>query len=391
VGYAVATLPLGPLAVLGAGESWRAAPTRPVSIYAGDEEPPLENPLAAVGGRFDLAFAVIWLLPLAILVTGHAVVSSDRQEGIWPSVLATGADPVRVLLRRILWPAILLVVVTVAVALASVGAAGLPGAPGDGGRLAVWAAALLAYAAVWVGITAAATSWARTTAVALLSLGLTWLALVWAVPAVVDALALQLHPPPNRWAADVAARESSRDLDADLPAMLEAVYAEHPEWRPSDEEVAAARRPVPGGPASRDARRVYVPARHAAASAAAERATLRAARTAVEAVVATASVTSPALLLQRVLDAVGGASVERYAAFEAVVEQLEVSWHGFFAPRIMRLRDLTAADAAAVPLPARGGVQLPPPVVPVKPLLGLLAWAIGVGVLLVWNRAGLYH
>ena len=389
VGFGIATMPIDRLAVLGTGESWRVAPTREVAVCGGEDEPPLENPLAAAGGRFDLAFAIIWLLPLAVIVAGHAAVSGDRQDGIWTSVLATGVDPVRVLQRRLVWPAATLTVVTILIAGAGLAATGLPAAPDEGRRLLMWALALLLHVAVWLGITAATTARARTTSAALLSLGLMWLAIVWAVPAVVDAVALQVHPPLNRWAGDVAARESTRDLEADLPAMLEQVYEEHPEWRPTDEEIAAARRPVPGGPASRDARRVYVPARHAAASAAAERAALRESRQAVERVVTSASVLSPAILLQRAFDEIGGTSLDRVAAFDDAVERLESAWHDFFGPRIMRLSDLSADDMSGVPLPPAGGVPLPPPAVPRAPLLGLVAWLALASAAFAWARPAL--
>lgn len=146
---------------------------------------------------------------------------------------------------------------------------------------------------------------------------------------------------------------------------------------------------MPVGPASRDARRVYGPARHAAASAAAERAALRESRQAVERVVTTASVRSTAILLPRAFDEIGGTSLDRVAAFDDAVERLESAWHDFFGPRIMRLSDLSADDMTGVPLPPAGGVPLPPPAVPRAPLLGLVAWLIVASAAFAWARPAL--
>jgi len=391
VGFGVATMPVDRLAGLSVGESTRVAPTRRVSIYAGDDEPPLENPLAAAGGRFDLAFVVTWLLPLALIVAGHGAVSGDRQDGIWSLVLSTGASPVAVAGRRLLVPAVMLLAMTLAGGVASVAANGAPPGANETVRLAAWASAVVLYTVIWLGLTALATMGAPASATALLALGLFWLTAVWAVPAAVDAGALLAHPPPNRWAGQLTARDATRDLDARLPAMLETVYAEHPEWRPSDAEVAAARKPVPGGPASGDARRVYVPARIAAAEDAVHRAALRTWRVAVEAVVNRAGLLSPALLVQRVGDDVSGLSASRFAAFDARVDDLERGWHAFFAPRIMRLADLTGADLATAPLPEPGGVALPPSSVLSGALLALAAWATGVGVLVGRARPWLHR
>jgi len=374
LGFAAATLRIDRLAVLGAGESARMAPAQRVSLYATDDEPPLENPLAAAGGRFDLPFVITWLLPLTLIVVGHGAISGDRHDGVWAQVLGSGARPEGVLARRVALPASVLVGLTVIGSLGAVLASGEAAGAGEAVRLSVWLLGVALYAGLWMALTALASIWARSSAVALLALGLTWLTAVWAVPAAIDAAATLRHPVPDRWAGTVAEREMTRDLEARLPAMLDAVYADHPEWRPTDEEVAAARRPVPGGPASRDARRVYVPARVAAAENAVRRQELRTWRQAVEQTVDRASVLSPPLLMQRLADEVSGLSFARFDAFAARVAERETAWHDFFAPLIMRLRDLRPESLAGVPLPAPGGEDVPVSRCPREPLVGLTAW-----------------
>jgi hypothetical protein len=63
-------------------------------------------------------------------------------------------------------------------------------------------------------------------------------------------------------------------------------------------------------------------------------------------------VLSPALAFQRIADHLAGTSVDRFVAFERHAADVERSWHDFFAPRILQLRDMTRADMDAIPAPA---------------------------------------
>jgi hypothetical protein len=165
-------------------------------------------------------------------------------------------------------------------------------------------------------------------------------------------------PPVDRLQSHLAAREVRRDLDSKLPAMLEQVYRRHPDWRPSPEVVDAARRPVPGGPASRDSRRVVVP--YMASAEAARPHEARVAERAAEAerLSARFSLLTPALVFQSFADAVAGTSRQRFLNFQREVRRAEAEWNAFFAPQILQLREFTVEDLDRMP------VFSPPPAFP---------------------------
>jgi len=224
-----------------------------------------------------------------------------------------------------------------------------------------------------------------TPAAAIRITGIAWLAAVWIVPASLDALVSVMAPPANRIESHVAAREIQRDLDKKLPEMTERVYVQHPDWRPSPETIAAATRPVPGGPASRDSRRVYTPAL------AAEEATrplreLAARRTEIaEAFVSRLMILSPVLAFQSASDALAGTSSRQFSRFEREAAAATTAWHAFFAPRIFQLRELSAEDLVRVPLPTAisstvGWLDWLGPAAILTAWLGALAAAV------VWNR-----
>lgn len=381
-GFAVTWIPVDGLAALSPGESTRVSVVRRISIYAGGEDPPLQNPLTPAGGLFDLSFVVVWLLPVLLLAATHGVVSADRQHGTWSLVAATTPRPGRVLAARLLWPAAAFAATTVAAGvITTLAAAPLP-AEGGWARLAAWTALVLVYVGFWTMAAGVATTRCTTASQTLGGLGLFWMALVWVGPGLIDAGVAGMVPATNKVAPQIAARELARDLDAKLPLMLEDIYHRYPQWRPSPEVVAAARRPVPGGPASRDARRVYVPALLASEIAAPFHAEAARRRDRTERLVRYASVLSPALALQLIADHLAGTSAERFVAFERHAAAAERTWHDFFAPRILQLRDLTRSDMAATPTPPPFS-DVPAASAVVWPVAGLCIWTLAAGALLV--------
>lgn len=387
-GFAVTWIPVDGLAALSPGESMRLSPVKRISIYPTDAEPPLQNPLGPTGGLFDLSFVVMWLLPLTVLASTYGVVSGDRQQGTWSLVAATTTSPGRVLVARLFWPAIAFATATIAAALvATLVAAPWPD-EGGWARMAAWSVLVVAYVAFWIMVAGAATARCATAPLSLGVVGLLWMIVVWVVPGLIDEGVLVSHPPGNRVAAYVAVRETGRDLEQKLPRLLDEVYVRYPQWRPAPDVVAAANRPVPGGPASRDARRVYVPALAASEIAAPfiEAVTIRRDRTAQ--LVRYASVLSPALAVQLVSDHLAGTSAERFVAFGRHAAEAERAWQAFFAPRILQLQDLTRADMNDVPTPPPFSAM--PCVTGLAwPLAGIVIWTVAACALLVRSRTHL--
>jgi ABC-2 type transport system permease protein len=366
-GFAVTWMPVDGLAALSPGESTRQPSVRRISIFSSDEEPPLQNPLAPAGGPFDLSFVVIWLLPLTLLAALHGVVSADRQQGTWALLAATTQAPGRVLAARLLWPAAVFGTATIAAGAITI----LASAPTDDGglvRFAAWCGLVAGYAGFWTMAAGVVTAQCSTVPLSLGFLGLLWIVVVWVSPGLIDQGVLVGDPPPNNTDAYLAIRETGRDLERKLPRMLEEVYARHPQWRPPPDLVAAASRPVPGGPASRDTRRVYVPALISAEVAApfADAAIARRDRT--EQLVKRLSIVSPALAFQVISDHLAGTSAERFVMFDRHAAEAERAWHAFFASRILQLQEMTRADLDAV--------STPPPFATMPSASGL-AWPIG--------------
>jgi ABC-2 type transport system permease protein len=348
LGFAIVALPVDGTSVLSSGESLRLSRVRSVSIYPNPAEPPIENPLIKAAGTFDLSFVVLWLLPLSILAATYGSVSGSRASGTWPLVVVNSSNPSAVAFRRVFLPACLLCGATCLAGAIAIHASGGTSASGWL-RTSVWALCVSAYGGIWAALSRWVNSWAISPEQAIRGLGLIWLASVWIVPASLDELAGLWVRPVSRLEADPAAREVQRDLPAKLGSMLENVYKKHPEWRPSAEAVAAANKPVPGGPASRDARRVYTPSLAAAeATRDIEQAIVRR-QEAIEVLAFRWSILSPVLAMQYAGDFLAGTSSRQFAQLDKQAAQATDAWHAFFRPRIFLLKNLTLEDLNEIP------------------------------------------
>lgn len=371
------------LMALSPGESLRQPQVRSISIYRAPEEPPLENPLAPAGGVFDLSFVVGWLLPLAVVAAAHSVVSADRQQGTWPLIAATSSSPATVVATRLTCIAGPLTAATVAAGLVAVWLSAPVTDVAAWFRWLAWALVVTGYGLFWSLAVGAVSLGSSTAAASLTAAGLLWVTLTWVVPGVVDAVIVGTTPPPNPVAAHIASREIQRDIEGRLPAMQEAIYTRRPEWRPTPAAVTAATTPVPGGPASRDARRVFVPTLAAAEVAAPFERAATDRRDRTEAYVRRWSAASPALAVQALADHFAGTSAIRFVLFDRHVAERESAWQAFFAPRIMRLLEMTRSDMDEVPLGAPFSGQVAARQL-AWPAAGLLVWIVAaVGALRV--------
>jgi len=84
-GSHTAVLAPGPLTALAIGQSDLLPYYHDVNIYTNEssfhQNGEVENPLNLMVGRFDLAFAVVYLLPLLILALSFNVLSEEREQG----------------------------------------------------------------------------------------------------------------------------------------------------------------------------------------------------------------------------------------------------------------------------------------------------------------------
>ena len=375
-GRHTAVLTPGPLTALAVGQSDLLPYYYDVNIYTNEssfqQNGEVESPLNLMVGRFDLAFVVVYLLPLLVLALSFNVLSEEREQGTLALTLSQPVSARGVVAAKLAFRALLVVGMVLAVSLAGIFVAGDFGAPG---RILLWCAAVVAYALFWFVLAAWVNSLRRSSAWNATVLVGAWLVLVVVLPAAINIAAGLLHPLPSRVQMVTAQREASNEAVnqrsellarylEDHPEMAEGVVAEEPglgalAWAATD----AVNRRLEEVTAEHDARRGEQIA-----------------------LVRRYRFLSPALLAQEVLNDAAGTGDARFAAFQSQVRVFADRWRAFFVPAILASEQMDAsvlsdvpqfrlADEASSDVVRRAGV----PLAVLTGLLGLVSAGAGVG------------
>ena len=375
-GRHTAVLTPGPLTALAVGQSDLLPYYYDVNIYTNEssfhQNGEVESPLNLMVGRFDLAFVVVYLLPLLVLALSFNVLSEEREQGTLALTLSQPVSARGVVASKLAFRALLVVGMVLAVSLAGILVAGDFGAPG---RVLLWCAAVVAYALFWFVLAAWVNSLRRSSAWNATVLVGAWLVLVVVLPAAINIAAGLLHPLPSRVQMVTAQREASNEAVnqrsellarylEDHPEMAEGVVADEPglgalAWAATD----AVNRRLEEVTAEHDARR-------------AEQIAL----------VSRYRFLSPALLAQEVLIDAAGTGDARFAAFQSQVRVFAERWREFFVPAILASEQMNAGVLSDVPqfrlaaeasgdVARRAGV----PLAVLIGLLGLVGAGAGVG------------
>ncbi|MGU3287944.1 ABC transporter permease subunit [Methylobacterium mesophilicum] len=168
-------------------------------------------------GSFDLAFVLVYLVPLAVIALAGARLSAEGDAGILRLIAAQPVGPRTVAAAKFgaaALVAITAVLAETALALALNGVLG--GLTGWGMTLALLAAAIAAYVVFWVAACTLAASLWRGAVPALALLILAWACLTIALPAALSLGVDALAPVPSRIAAiDASRRTQDRFYNGD--------------------------------------------------------------------------------------------------------------------------------------------------------------------------------
>jgi len=321
----VAAMPTTPVAMFGVGLSDLFPSYFKVGINSRDQylfADELANPAHLLWGSFDLLFVFAYLLPLFLIAFSYDLLSGEREQGVWPLVLANSASPWRLLLARLAVRAGVPLALLLAVVLLGVAVQNAAWAAADHGRLAVLLLLVLLWSAFWLALALWVNTWQRESSFNAVVLVLAWLLLMQLAPVAINALVAAIHPPPSRAELVLEARH----LAVELEQAREREGAAGDQTR---QRLALLR--------ATDARVSEVFARHAAQLAAGRR---------LEGLLAGWLPAPRFLIAANNLTGTGQLQWERYLAD---VDAFHRSWQVFFMERADRGERLRSTDYAALP------------------------------------------
>ncbi|CAB3646686.1 ABC transporter permease subunit [Achromobacter pestifer] len=339
----------------------------------------IENPWHLLSGHFDLAFVVVYLLPLLIFALGYNLLSGEKEDGTLrlllsqPLALATliaGKVAVRagVLLgAAVLTPLAVLLIARPQVLQAS-------------GATLWWVLLVAAYALFWFAAVIAVNAFGKSSAANAMVLMVGWVALVLVAPVLLNIAAGFASPAPSRAELATRTRVATAQAMQDNAALLSSDYehVDRPDvLLPRDGSIHISGRPLGQARVERQVDERMAPEL--------ERFDAQIKRQ--QALVARYSLLSPAAVAYEGITALAGTGQRRHAYFMAQVDTYHQAWKAFFLPRIEQGRAITAADFPNMPAfhwqeedsrvaRAQALRTLAQLLLPTLLLLGLAAWRL---------------
>jgi ABC-2 type transport system permease protein len=328
----VAALPPGPLAVVAVGQ--RDVLPQIVELTTKTRLDSAEHddgasPLRQSNGPFDLAFVLVFLLPLIIIALSYDVLSGERERGTLALVLSQPISLTTFVMGKALQRGALMLIVVLSLGLVGPIAAGATvTAAGGPLRVLLYACLLAAYTVFWLALAVLVNSWGKTSAANALTLVGLWLALLVVVPGLASVAVDAIYPSPSRVELVNLARAAASEAEAQTTEL----EGDH------------------GKPAAADSGR-----RAVKMQAAFEQqvgpvlSRFREQNARQQAMVDKLRFISPAILLNEGLSDIAGGSVGRHQHFSAQTDAFHAELKQFFAERVERGAQLTAVDYDAMP------------------------------------------
>jgi ABC-2 type transport system permease protein len=186
----------------------------------------LANPASQAAGNLDLAFVLVFLLPLLIIALTYNVLSSEEEQDTWRLLWAQPVAVARVFALKL---GVRLGVVLLVCALLFLATVAYLGVPLDA-RLAVAATLILAYVLFWFAAALLVVSLRRSSDFNALALVGAWLGLTILVPALLNVAASTRLPVPEALEVIVRQRQGYHESwDLSKGETMESFYRRYPE------------------------------------------------------------------------------------------------------------------------------------------------------------------
>jgi ABC-2 type transport system permease protein len=314
----------------------------------------IENPSNLLSGSIDLAFVIVFVLPIVILALCFNLISSEREQGTLAMTLAAAHRPLALIFGKIIARALLpIFTITVATTI------GLFLFSNKYTLVMtdylLLCASILLYSTFWVALAAAIDGLGKNSAFNALTLLGVWVIITILTPAGINALAEYIYPAPSRIDMTLAARAASTDADKEKDAVFARYKEEHPEAKRDRSKEASLRRL-----ASQEAAFIQVESIIKQHDLQLER---------QQEFTNKLDFLSPALLTYQAIVEIAGTGTTRYRGFLDDINSFHVKWRDFFLARAKTGASLTIEDYNSLPK----FVSLThAPINIIPPLLGIL-------------------
>ena len=294
----------------------------------------LENPVNLMTGSFDIAFVVIFLLPIFVLAISYDLLSSEKERGTLAMILAHPISLKELMTSKIIARAGVLLAGVLLLGLIALFAVGTNLDSDDTwARFGLWMSATILYTLFWFAMAVMVNVYGKNSAANGIALAGSWLALVVVVPTLVSLLATTIYPAPSRMELTTAAREAQTEAQKSLMARLDEYYYDHLELIPVEDQKAMDFLTL--AMANRNAVDKAIRPLYDRFQAQLNR---------QENLVQRFQFVSPAIMMQLALNEISGTSADRYENFLNQAYDFHARWREHFTVKFLQRYPLKPAD-----------------------------------------------
>ena len=375
------TAPLGPVA-LGQSDLFPSQykvtnQSRVVFMNPSD----IENPWHLLSGHFDLAFVIVYLLPLLIFALSYNLLSAERENGTLRLLLSQPlrlrtllAGKLTVRAAVLLGPAVLLPVAVLWIARHA-------GFAGGAGSATLWWALLVgAYALFWFALVVAVNAFGASSATNAMVLVIAWVMLVLVAPVLLNLAVTQAAPAPSRTELATRQRVVTAEAMKRYQDLLGTEYQHVGHGAilvPRNGKIEIAGRALANYKIEREVDDAIRPAL----------ARFDAQQAQQQKLIGRFGAVSPAAVAYEGMTALAGNGARRHVRFEAQTVAHHEAWKAFFFPRIDARDALTPAEFDRIPaftwqeepaglMRSQAALAVLQLLVPSLLLFGLAAWRL---------------
>jgi len=374
-------LPPSPLAALSIGQTdvqptYYKVTAHPALTFVNEAE--IQNPLNVLAGSFDVAFVIVFLLPIFIVALTFDLMSKEKERGVLGLVLAHGVSKTAFIIakgtaRALLIFALLLVVGLAAVFLTEADL----GNSSMWYRFFLWFLVVSLYAFFWFALALFVNSLNKPSVTNGVILANIWLVFVVVVPALVNVIATTLFPAPSRVELTTEMREATEIADQESAESREAFFFDHPEMVGSDANADQFFLQVLATDSAIE--RAIKPLMEEFDNQAKNR----------QKVVNLLQYVSPSIVAQNALNTISGTGTERFSDFNTQVLSFHENWRMFFTSRIVKGERMRASEFDEIPIFQYNSWDIPNVLIATGgPITGLLVFVLILG---VWSARRYTH
>jgi ABC-2 type transport system permease protein len=297
----------------------------------------IDNPLRLSAGSFDLAFVLVFLVPIIVIALSYDVMSREKELGVLALAGAQGVSIRRFISMKMLARGSVIVLAIVAMNLLAVCLVALLADVPDITSVIAWTIVSVLYGLVWFGLAALTNAAGMTSATNGVVLANLWLLLVIVVPAVVNLVATNVYPAPSRVELTTELREASSEAEEKAVEAREQYFFDHPDLAAENADPEVFFRDV--ARSEGEIARSIQPQLAAFDEQAKSQAEI----------VSWLKYFSPALLADQAFAAMAGTDREYYARFKSAAFTYHGGWRDYFVRKLDAGIGMTTEDWAELP------------------------------------------